>query len=55
MKKRTGPHESTIREFQIGPERLMVGRALTQFEGVLTGVPRYTGAPAPLLDHDHQP
>jgi circadian clock protein KaiC len=52
VKKRTGPHESTIREFQIGPDRLHVGDALTQFEGVLTGVPRYTGGSTPLLNHD---
>jgi circadian clock protein KaiC len=52
VKKRTGRHESTIREFQIGPDRLHVGGALTHFEGVLTGVPRYTGGAAPLLSHD---
>jgi circadian clock protein KaiC len=51
VKKRTGRHESTIREFQIGPDRLRVGTALTEFEGVLTGVPRYTGASVPLLQH----
>jgi circadian clock protein KaiC len=49
MKKRTGPHESTIREFQIGPDRLHVGKALSEFQGVLSGIPQYLGAPAPLL------
>jgi circadian clock protein KaiC len=49
MKKRSGPHESTIREFQIGPDRLRVGAALSEFQGVLTGVPHYVGASAPLL------
>ena len=53
VKKRTGRHESTIREFQIGPDRLRVGAALTEFEGVLTGVPRYTGTAGPLLHHDN--
>ena len=43
MKKRTGPHESTIREFQIGPDRLHVGKALSDFQGVLTGIPHYLG------------
>ena len=52
VKKRTGRHESTIREFQIGPDRVRVGGALTEFEGVLTGVPRYVGAAGPLLNHD---
>jgi circadian clock protein KaiC len=49
MKKRTGPHESTIREFQIGPERIRVGAALSEFQGVLTGVPHYIGASTPLF------
>jgi circadian clock protein KaiC len=51
LKKRTGAHESTIREFQIGPDRLRLGAVLTEFQGVLTGVPRYTGGARPLL-HD---
>jgi len=49
MKKRTGPHESTIREFQIGPDRLHVGKALSEFQGVLSGIPQYLGASAPLF------
>jgi circadian clock protein KaiC len=49
VKKRTGTHEANIREFQIGPDRLRVGAALTQFQGILTGVPQYTGAASPLL------
>lgn len=52
VKKRTGRHESTIREFQIGPDRVRVGNALMEFEGVLTGVPRYTGGAGPLLNDD---
>jgi circadian clock protein KaiC len=52
VKKRTGPHEATIRELCIGPHRLRVGNALTDFEGVLTGVPRYLGAAGPLLTDD---
>ena len=49
MKKRTGPHESTIREFKIGPDRLHVGEALSEFQGVLTGIPQYLGAAAPRM------
>ncbi len=49
MKKRSGPHEQTIREFQLGPDRLHVGAALSDFQGVLTGVPHYIGAAAPLF------
>jgi circadian clock protein KaiC len=51
MKKRTGSHESTIRELRLGPDRVHVGRALAEFQGVLTGVPQYIGAPE-TLGHD---
>ena len=50
VKKRTGEHETTIREFRISAEGLRVGAALTDFHGVLTGVPQYVGAPDPLMD-----
>lgn len=51
MKKRTGGHEATIRELRIGPDRLHVGDALSDFQGVLTGVPHYIGA-AEALGHE---
>lgn len=43
IKKRTGHHENTIREYAISSGGIAVGPALEQFEGILTGVPRYTG------------
>ncbi|WP_375408640.1 ATPase domain-containing protein [uncultured Methylobacterium sp.] len=43
LKKRTGPHEDTIREFKIDGGGLRVGEPLTDFRGVLTGVPVYEG------------
>ena len=49
VKKRTGNHERTIREFRITPEGLEVGAPLKEFQGVLTGVPEYIGGSAPLL------
>jgi len=49
VKKRTGNHEKTIREFQIGENGLRLGQALAEFEGVLTGVPKYVGGGSPLL------
>jgi circadian clock protein KaiC len=53
VKKRSGPHEKTIREFRIGAGGLAVGAPLQQFQGVLTGVPEYHGERAPLmLSHD---
>ena len=49
VKMRTRTHESTIRELKLGPGRVHVGAALTDFHGVLTGVPRYVGADQGLL------
>jgi circadian clock protein KaiC len=43
VKMRTRVHETTIRELRLGPGRVHVGDALTEFHGVLTGVPRYVG------------
>jgi circadian clock protein KaiC len=43
-KKRSGRHESTIRELAMDAGGLRVGEALNAFRGVLTGVPTYTGA-----------
>lgn len=42
-KKRTGKPEDTIREFVIESTGLRVGKPLTEFHGVLTGVPTFTG------------
>jgi len=50
IKKRTGPHESTIREFRIGNDGLSIGEPLNGFQGVLRGVPTYLGEGKPLLD-----
>jgi circadian clock protein KaiC len=52
VKMRTRVHENTIRELQLGPGRLHIGGALTDFEGVLTGIPRYVGGDQALLHHD---
>jgi circadian clock protein KaiC len=43
LKKRTGRHENTIREFSIGNTGLEVGPPLDKFQGVLRGVPQYVG------------
>jgi circadian clock protein KaiC len=39
IKKRTGRHETTIREYRIEQEGLFVGEPLTSYQGVLRGVP----------------
>ena len=49
IKKRTGMHELTIREFSIGRKGLQLGEPLDKFHGVLSGVPSYSGAGSPLL------
>ena len=43
IKKRTGPHEDTIREYRIGRHGLSIGEPLRGFQGVLRGVPTYVG------------
>ena len=52
VKSRTTDHERTIREFRLGPRGIEVGQALTDFEGVLTGVASYRGALPLLSDAD---
>lgn len=49
LKKRTGPHENTIREFTIGRSGISVGPVLENFRGVLRGVPEYVGESMPNL------
>ena len=49
IKKRGGPHEKTIREFEIGDGGLTVGPPLTQFHGVLRGVPTFVGKDSGLM------
>jgi circadian clock protein KaiC len=54
VKKRSGKHERTIRELQLGPDRIRVGRPLTEFQGVLTGVPHYVGKHSPPMEGQEQ-
>lgn len=49
LKKRSGPHELTIREFQVTNSGVRVGEPLREFQGVLTGVPDYVGQRQPLF------
>ena len=50
IKKRTGPHEDTIRELRIGKQGISVGEPLTNFQGILRGVPVLVGEGS--LKHD---
>lgn len=49
VKKRAGPHERTIREYEIGREGVILGQPLDQFQGVLRGVPHFLGPESGLL------
>ena len=49
VKKRSGDHERTIRECRVSKGGLKVGEPLHDFQGVLTGVPHYTGNNNPLM------
>jgi len=46
IKKRTGFHEDTIRELRLSSAGITVGKPLSEFHGVLTGVPSYSGSAA---------
>lgn len=43
IKKRMGMHEDTIREYKIGSQGVTLGNPLTNFHGVLRGVPSLIG------------
>jgi circadian clock protein KaiC len=43
IKKRTGMHEHSIREYQIGGRGVTLGEPLTNLQGVLRGVPTIVG------------
>jgi circadian clock protein KaiC len=45
VKKRSGKHEQTIREMLVDQRGLEIGEPLSDFHGVLTGVPTYLGTP----------
>jgi circadian clock protein KaiC len=49
LKKRAGKHERTIREYQIDQGGIRLGEPLTDFQGVLTGVPVFQGDEGTLM------
>lgn len=51
-KKRSGRHESVIRELAMNGEGLRFGPPLREFRGVLTGAPEYMGASGSLLEKE---
>jgi len=48
VKRRSGPHERSIRELRMSTGQLTIGDPLRNFVGVLTGTPEYKGG-QPLL------
>nr|WP_232097297.1 ATPase domain-containing protein [Gimesia maris] len=54
VKKRTGSHERTIREFQMRDGVIRVGSPLDEFQGILSGTPTFTGKTSKLLGREHE-
>jgi circadian clock protein KaiC len=50
VKKRSGNHEHTIREFHLSSSGIKIGPPLSNFSGIFSGTPRYSGDEARLLD-----
>jgi circadian clock protein KaiC len=44
LKKRVGTHEDTIRELRLTAQGLQVGEPLTDFQGIMSGIPTYVGS-----------
>jgi circadian clock protein KaiC len=52
VKKRSGKHEHTIREFRLSSDGISVGPPLTEFSGVFSGTPRFIGQHIPSIGDD---
>ena len=51
VKKRSGEHEKTIREFKLmSGKGIVIGEPLKQFQGVLTGVPIFRGSEKQIME-----
>ncbi|WP_109489497.1 ATPase domain-containing protein [Occallatibacter savannae] len=54
IKKRSGQHEQTIREFAlVSGQGVRIGEPLTQFQGVLSGSPIFRGPEDQIMRHSH--
>ncbi|MEJ2818521.1 ATPase domain-containing protein [Caulobacter sp. CCG-8] len=54
VKSRTTEHEKTIREIRLTHDGIEVGEALTDFQGVMSGLPSYEGK-VPMLGQGDEP
>ncbi len=52
LKKRSGPHEETIRELILGGNGIELSEPLTQFRGILSGVPVEVSVGGPVMAED---
>jgi circadian clock protein KaiC len=50
LKKRSGAHESTIRELRFSSDGIQVGEPLAGFKGILSGLPDSVQTPAPQIE-----
>lgn len=53
VKKRSGRHENTIREYRLSAAGIQVGPPLSDFNGILSGTPEYTGDATQLLTGEY--
>ncbi|WP_246082557.1 ATPase domain-containing protein [Rubellimicrobium rubrum] len=49
VKKRSGDHEHSIREFRLSPQGISLGPPLREFSGIFSGTPEYHGDKIPLM------
>jgi circadian clock protein KaiC len=54
VKKRSGNHEHTIREFRLSGSGVQLGPPLKGFSGIFSGTPVYEGESKPLLADDER-
>ena len=52
VKKRSGDHEHSIREFRLTKRGIKLGPPLTEFSGIFSGTPRYVGNNVPPVPGD---
>jgi len=53
-KRRSGPHERTLRELQFTDSGIRIGEPLRQFQKILSGMPDYMGETLPHVDDNEQ-
>lgn len=50
IKKRSGSHETTIRELMMRDNGIALGQPLKEFEGVLSGIPKFKGTADQMME-----